>query len=37
LQKLSTLRRLCCATAVPMEPGDAPITADGLRVKALVP
>jgi hypothetical protein len=34
--ELSTLRRLCCATAVPIAPEDAPITADGLRVKALV-
>ncbi len=34
---MSTLRRLCCATAVPIEPGEAPITADGFHVKALVP
>ena len=37
LQKLSTLLRLCCATAVPIAPGEVPITADGFRVKALVP
>ena len=37
LQKLNTLRRLCCATAVPIEPVDAPITADGLRANEFVP
>ena len=37
LQKLSTLRRLCCATAVPIAPGEVPITADGLRVNEFVP
>jgi hypothetical protein len=37
LQKLSTLRRLCCATAVPIAPGEVPITADGLRVKEFLP
>lgn len=30
LQKLSTPRRLCCATAVPICPIDAPITAAGM-------
>jgi hypothetical protein len=34
---MSALRRLCGAMAVPIEPGEAPITADGFRVKALVP
>src|SRR5262245_63464499 len=33
LQKHSTPRRWLCATAVPIEPGDVPITPDGLRVK----
>ena len=37
LQKLSMLRRLCCPTAVPIVPGDAPITADGLRANEFVP
>jgi hypothetical protein len=37
LQKLKTLRRLCCATAVPIEPGDVPMTAEGLRVNEFFP
>ena len=31
LQKARMLRRCCCATAVPIFPGDVPMTADGLR------
>jgi len=30
-QKLSTLRNCCCAMAVPIAPGDVPMTADGFR------
>ncbi len=37
LQKQSTLRRLCCATAVPIEPGEVPMIAEGLRVKEFLP
>ena len=37
LQKLKTLRSCCCASAVPMEPGDVPMTADGLRVNEFLP
>ena len=37
LQKPSTLRRCCCAIAVPIAPGDVPITADGLRVNEFFP
>jgi hypothetical protein len=37
LQKLSTLRRLCWATAVPIFPVDAPITADGFRANEFEP
>ena len=37
LQKPSMLRRCCCATAVPIAPGDVPITADGLRVNEFLP
>ena len=29
--------RLCCATAVPIAPGDVPITAEGLRVNEFFP
>ena len=31
------LRRCCCASAVPMAPGDTPITAAGLPARALCP
>jgi hypothetical protein len=31
------LRRCCCATAVPIFPGDVPIMADGFLVNAFVP
>ena len=31
------LRRCCCATAVPIFPGEVPITPDGLRAKAFLP
>jgi hypothetical protein len=34
---MSALRRLCCTTTVPVEPAKARITADGFRVKVLVP
>src|SRR6185437_3898199 len=37
LQKLSALRTFCWASAVPILPGEAPITADGLRVNEFVP
>src|SRR6476619_2341155 len=37
LQKLSRLRRCCCAMAVPIAPGDVPITAEGFREKEFVP
>lgn len=37
LQNASTPRRLCCASAVPSDPIDAPMIADGLRVKAFWP
>src|SRR3954467_12127266 len=37
LQKARMLRRCCCATAVPILPGDVPIIADGFLVNALVP
>src|SRR5690606_32128987 len=37
LQKLSTLRRCCCAIAVPIAPGEVPMTADGLWSKAFWP
>jgi hypothetical protein len=37
LQKLSMLRRCCWPTAMPMAPGDVPITADGLRANEFVP
>ena len=36
LQKLKMLRKFCCATAVPILPGDAPITADGMRANEFV-
>jgi hypothetical protein len=37
LQKLRMLRRCCCATAVPILPGDVPMTADGLRANEFLP
>ena len=37
LQKLSTLRSCCCATAVPITPTDAPITAEALRENEFFP
>lgn len=37
LQKLSTARRLCWATAVPIWPIDAPITPAGMWSKAFWP
>jgi hypothetical protein len=37
LQKHRMLRRFCCATAVPILPGDAPITADGLCANEFFP
>src|SRR4030095_9714606 len=37
LQKPSTLRSCCCAIAVPIAPGDVPMTADGLRVNEFCP
>jgi hypothetical protein len=37
LQNARKLRRCCCATAVPIFPGDVPITADGFRVNAFLP
>ena len=37
LQNARMLRKCCCATAVPIFPGEAPITAEGLRVNAFLP
>jgi hypothetical protein len=37
LQKARMLRRCCCPTAVPILPGEAPITADGFLVNAFWP
>ena len=37
LQKASTARRLCCARAVPIAPGEVPMTADGLRANEFCP
>ena len=37
LQNARMLRRCCCPTAVPILPGDVPITADGFLVNAFVP
>ena len=37
LQKAMMLRRCCCATAVPILPGEVPMIAEGLREKELVP
>ena len=37
LQKHSTPRSCCWATAVPIEPGEVPITPDGLRAKEFCP
>lgn len=31
------LRRCCCPTAVPILPGDVPMTADGLRANEFLP
>lgn len=36
-QELRMLLRCCCPTAVPMAPIEAPIIADGFRVKAFSP
>src|SRR6476659_1879646 len=37
LQKARMLRKCCCATAVPIFPGEVPITPEGLRAKAFFP
>src|SRR5215204_166426 len=37
LQNAMMLRTCCWPTAVPIEPGDVPITADGLRAKEFSP
>src|SRR5215510_9408879 len=37
LQKPKTLRKCCCAIAVPIAPGDVPITAEGFRANAFSP
>src|SRR6185312_114962 len=37
LQKHNTLRRLCCAIAVPIAPGEVPMIADGLRANEFLP
>src|SRR5512146_1553275 len=37
LQNESTLRNCCCAIAVPILPGDVPITAEGLRANEFWP
>jgi hypothetical protein len=37
LQNAITPRRLCCASAVPIGPIDAPMIADGLRAKEFSP
>src|ERR1043166_584704 len=37
LQKQSSPRRCCCATAVPMAPGEVPMIADGLRANEFCP
>ena len=37
LQKQRMLRRCVCATAVPIFPGEAPITPDGLQEKEFLP
>src|ERR1044072_6874048 len=37
LQKLRMLLRCCCATAVPILPGDVAITVDGLRANEVFP
>src|SRR5688572_9650266 len=37
LQNPSTLRNCCCAIAVPILPGEVPMTAEGLRAKELLP
>src|SRR3954464_8129175 len=37
LQKAMMLRRCCWPTAVPILPGEVPITADGLRANEFLP
>ena len=37
LQKARMLRRCCWPTAVPILPGDVPITAEGFRAKLFLP
>src|ERR1041384_6073343 len=37
LQNARMLRRCCCATAVPILPGDVPITAEGFLANEFVP
>src|SRR5690606_12839010 len=37
LQKLRMLRRCCWATAVPIAPGEVPMTAEGFRVNEFFP
>src|SRR4051812_5755957 len=37
LQNARMLRRCCCPTAVPILPGDVPMTPDGLRVNEFAP
>src|SRR5690348_14825836 len=37
LQKLSTLLSCCCAIAVPIAPGDVPMTAAALRENEFLP
>jgi hypothetical protein len=37
LQKQRMLRRCCCATAVPIFPGEVPITPEGFREKEFLP
>ena len=37
LQKLSTLLRCSCAIALPIDPGEVPITAAGLRESEFLP
>src|SRR5689334_20902011 len=37
LQNPSTLRSCCCAIAVPIAPGEVPITPDGLRANEFLP
>src|SRR5437868_6401384 len=37
LQKPRTLRSCCCAMAVPIAPGEVPITAEGFRENEFLP